>query len=86
MRLLPKVKVPMLVLQGLKDRQVPAMANLMEINRLTEGRAKNEVFAGLNHLFQHCQTGDVAEYVQIEETFAPEAMEKIADFILNLTH
>lgn len=83
---LPKVKVPMLVLQGLKDRQVPAMANLMEINRLTEGRAKNEVFAGLNHLFQHCQTGDVYEYVQIEETFAPEAMEKIADFILNLTH
>ena len=83
---LPKVKVPMLVLQGLKDRQVPAMANLMEINRLTEGRAKNEVFAGLNHLFQHCQTGDVYEYVQIEETFAPEAMEKIANFILNLTH
>jgi hypothetical protein len=26
---------------------------------------------GLNHLFQHCKTGALAEYAQIKETFAP---------------
>jgi hypothetical protein len=36
---------------------------------------------GLNHLFQHAKTGAFSEYAQIEETFAPEALEKIADWI-----
>jgi len=35
---------------------------------------------GLN-LFRHAKTGAVSEYAQIEETFAPEAMEKIAAWI-----
>lgn len=30
--------------------------------------------AGLNHLFQHCQTGEVSEYKEIEETFSPEVL------------
>jgi hypothetical protein len=37
---------------------------------------------GLNHLFQHCQTGSPTEYGRIEETFAPEVMAMIADWIL----
>jgi len=37
---------------------------------------------GLNHLFQHAKTAAVSEYAQIAETFAPEAMEKIAAWIL----
>jgi hypothetical protein len=36
---------------------------------------------GLNHLFQHTKTGAFSEYAQIEETFAPEALEKIASWI-----
>jgi len=36
----------------------------------------------LNHLFQHAKTAAVSEYAQIAETFAPEAMEKIAAWIL----
>jgi hypothetical protein len=36
---------------------------------------------GLNHLFQHCMTGLTAEYPQIEETFAPEALEQIAAWL-----
>jgi hypothetical protein len=39
---------------------------------------------GLNHLFQHAKTGAVSEYAQIEETFAPEAMDKIANWIVGL--
>ena len=40
---------------------------------------------GLNHLFQHSATGDAAEYMLIEETFAPESMKTVADWILGLT-
>jgi hypothetical protein len=37
---------------------------------------------GLNHLFQTATTGALSEYGQIEETFAPEAMELVSDWIL----
>ena len=36
---------------------------------------------GLNHLFQSCQTGSLAEYESIEQTMAPEVLELIADWI-----
>lgn len=36
---------------------------------------------GLNHLFQHCETGAVAEYAQIEETISPEVLEIITAWI-----
>ncbi len=36
---------------------------------------KIEAIDGVNHLFQHCTTGAVAEYRNIEETFAPETLE-----------
>lgn len=35
----------------------------------------------LNHLMQHCSTGDSAEYGDISETLAPEALEAILTFI-----
>jgi hypothetical protein len=37
---------------------------------------------GLNYLFQRAKTGAVSKYAQIAENFAPEAMEKIATWIL----
>jgi hypothetical protein len=36
---------------------------------------------GANHLFQHCKTGAPSEYAAIEETFAPEALQLITDWI-----
>jgi hypothetical protein len=36
----------------------------------------------LNHLFQTAKTGSPAEYAQIEETFAPVALDKMASWIL----
>jgi len=41
-----------------------------------------ESIEGLNHLFQHCTTGATLEYRDIEETFAPEVLEKIIDWLL----
>lgn len=78
---LPKVKCPILALQGMKDSQVLAVPNIARITELAGNNTRHEVFAGLNHLFQHCTTGSPEEYMLIEETFAPEAMKAIADFI-----
>ena len=38
----------------------------------------------LNHLFQHCETGAIAKYGEIEETFAPEVLEIVKNWILAL--
>lgn len=84
---LTKVKCPVLALNGSKDLQVPADENLAAIeNALKEGGNKNFKTMkpeGLNHLFQHCETGSLAEYAQIEETFSPEVLEIINNWIWN---
>ena len=36
----------------------------------------------LNHLFQHCQSGSPSEYGEIEETFSPDALAIVGDWIL----
>jgi hypothetical protein len=43
-----------------------------------------KVYAGLNHLFQHCQTGMPAEYGEIEETFSEEVLQDIMKWINDL--
>jgi uncharacterized protein len=82
---LQRVSCPVLALNGAKDVQVVAKLNLPAIRKALEesGNRHFEVdeLPELNHLFQHCKTGALAEYAQIEETFAPEAMEKIARWI-----
>ena len=40
---------------------------------------------GLNHLFQKCETGAMSEYISIQETFNPEALSKIGDWIVEHT-
>lgn len=71
---------PALLIFGENDQQVPAALNVDAARNLAPN-AEVVVFAGLNHLMQHSATGDVSEYGQIEETFAPEALRKIAGFI-----
>ena len=84
---LTKVKCPVLALNGSKDLQVPPDENLLAIkNALNDGGNKNFItmkMEGLNHLFQHCQTGSSAEYAQIEETISPEILEIINNWIWN---
>ena len=82
---LTKVHCPVLAINGEKDLQVDPKQNLPPIEAaLKEGGNTNvtiKEFPGLNHLFQHCQTGAPSEYGKIEETFAPEALKLIADWI-----
>jgi fermentation-respiration switch protein FrsA (DUF1100 family) len=83
---LEKVKVPVLALDGSKDLQVPPRQDLDSIAAaLHRGGNKDvttELLPGLNHLFQHATTGAPTEYASIEETFAPEAMKIVSDWIL----
>ncbi|MEI8226247.1 MAG: alpha/beta fold hydrolase [Bacteroidota bacterium] len=83
-----KVKCPVIALNGEKDIQVAADENLTEIEKALKSSRNNSVktvkLPGLNHLFQHCKTGLPAEYGEIEETFSPEVLKIINDWILGL--
>jgi uncharacterized protein len=83
---LRKVKCSVLSLNGSKDLQVPCEMNQQAIEKaLQEGQNKDFKILkldGLNHLFQHCRTGMPSEYATIEETFAPEALRAMKDWIL----
>ena len=82
---LKKVKCPVLVLNGEKDIQVSAKLNTEAISTaLKEGRNKNvtvQIIPGLNHLFQHCTTCTEKEYRKLEETFAPEVLTTMSNWI-----
>ena len=86
---LEKVKIPVLALNGEKDIQVPAEENLKAVeSALKAGGNKNFKIVevpGLNHVFQHCKTCAESEYIQLEETFAPEVMKIMSDWILEVT-
>ncbi|WP_036912636.1 alpha/beta hydrolase [Prevotella sp. FD3004] len=76
------ITCPVLALNGTKDMQVEYKANL-EALRSGLPSAKTVAVEGLNHMFQHCQTGLTKEYQQIEETIAPEVLETIINWIRN---
>jgi len=82
---LKKVTCPVLAVNGEKDLQVPSLVNLPQIEKTLRDSGNKDVmiieFAGLNHLFQTCKTGSPTEYPQIEETFAPVALEGVTDWI-----
>jgi uncharacterized protein len=82
---LQKTKCPVLALYGQKDLQVPAKTNLPLLQKaLSDGENKQteiRQLADLNHLFQHAYTGSPAEYGAIEETFSPEALQIISDWL-----
>lgn len=80
-----KISAKVLALNGSKDIQVVAKPNLDGLKAaLQKSHARSyEVIElqGLNHLFQHCRTCTVNEYGQLEETFAPEALESIGKWL-----
>ena len=80
-----KLHCKVLALNGSRDIQVAPDQNLAAINiALKKSSAKiysTEKIPGLNHLFQHCKTCTVQEYGQLEETFAPEALQIMGDWL-----
>jgi len=83
-----KVRCPVLALNGEKDLQVAAGINLPAIEKALRSGGNKSVtaikFPELNHLFQHCKTGLPAEYGEIEETFSPEVLKIMMDWINGL--
>lgn len=82
---LSKIKCPVLALNGTKDTQVDCAANTTILETgLSNCKHTIKKIDGVNHLFQHCSTGSVVEYQQIEETIAPEVLETITKWINEL--
>ncbi|HUI31542.1 MAG TPA: alpha/beta fold hydrolase [Candidatus Acidoferrales bacterium] len=83
---LEKVRCPVLAMDGTLDLQVSPEENLEEIEKALKkgGNADYTIklMPGLNHLFQDAKTGSPNEYAQIEETFSPEALTVMGDWIL----
>lgn len=79
-------KCPVMAINGDKDVQVISSLNLTAIKRLLPQNKKNivKLYPGLNHLFQHCQTGMTDEYANIDETISPEVLDDIAKWIKTL--
>jgi uncharacterized protein len=77
-----QLKMPVLALNGSKDVQVPAAANLAATEQALKAAGNKRYtikeLPGLNHIFQTANTGQVHEYATIEETMAPVAMETIS--------
>lgn len=86
---LRRVTCPVLALNGEKDLQVPPKPNLPEIEKALAEAGNKDVtireLPGLNHLFQTCKTGAPTEYPEIEETFAPLALEAVSNWIRKRT-
>ena len=82
---LSHTKCPVLALNGSLDIQVPAKENLQAIEKalIFGGNPDYTIdeIPGVNHLFQHAETGNIDEYKKIEETMAPEVLEKIGEWI-----
>lgn len=85
---LEKITCPVLVLNGEKDLQVPPQANVEGIkNSLIKAKNKSvttKIYPNLNHLFQECKTGSVEEYGTIEQTFSPQVLQDVKDWIIKL--
>lgn len=85
---LTRLNCAVLALNGEKDIQVSARSNLAAIKTALEKSRSVKYstleMAGLNHLFQHCKKCSVAEYGELEETFAPEVLELITKWIKEL--
>lgn len=80
-----KVKCPVLALNGDKDLIVSAKENLPAIEgALREGGNTDytiKLMPNLNHMMQTCEVGAPWEYLHIEETMSPKALELVADWI-----
>lgn len=83
---LSAVTCPVMALNGTKDTQVQCDRNMKALKAALPSGGKNIIHAeeGLNHLFQHCVTGEVSEYKSIEETFSPEVLSEMIAWIKTL--
>ncbi|WP_224484727.1 alpha/beta hydrolase family protein [Robertkochia aurantiaca] len=78
---LENTEIPTLALFGKKDLQVPAELNTVCLEEINNDHIRVIQLENLNHLFQNSQTGLPNEYDKIEQTFSPEALNIISEWI-----
>jgi hypothetical protein len=82
---LKKLKIPILAINGSRDIQVPPYPNKQGFSthfaKQTQSISEAVIIEGLNHLFQRCERCDIMEYGDLEETFSPEVLQKIREWI-----
>jgi len=69
------------------DWQVNAQVNTKAIAQALSARGvQNDVviMSNHNHLFQYTETGKVSEYAQLEESFSPESLAEIVEWLKKL--
>ena len=85
---MPKVRQPLLILHGERDRQVP-IAGAELLNGLAlkrrRGTATLMMLPGINHLLVPAATGEVAEYASLTDAkVSPDVAKAIADWLKQL--
>ena len=82
---LSRVTCPVLAVNGARDLQVDPDQNIPAIAAALSAGGNQDVttvvIQGLNHLFQHCETGGIVEYGLIEETLAPEFLLLVEEWL-----
>ena len=87
---MPKVRQPLLILHGERDRQVP-IAGAELLNGLAlkrrRGTATLMMLPGINHLLVPATTGEVAEYASLTDAkVSPDVAKAIADWLKQLPY
>lgn len=81
---LQQLHIPVLVLLGGKDIQVPVELNKEPIKQALEKAGvpyKIKIFENANHLYQKAKTGAVSEYATLEDEFVEGFLETIAKWV-----
>ena len=80
------ITCPVMALNGAKDTQVQCDRDIAVLKAGLPSNSRSVIRAedGLNHLFQHCVTGEFSEYKSIEETFSPEVLSEMIAWIKTL--
>ena len=82
---LEKLDCKVLALNGSKDVQVIAATNLKGIKQSLQKSKSPEYdvieIPGLNHLFQTCIVCNPAEYIVLEESFSPRALDTMENWL-----
>ena len=80
------ITCPVMALNGAKDTQVQCDRNIEALEAGLPSNSRSVIRAedGLNHLFQHCVTGEFSEYKEIEETFSPKVLSEMIAWIKTL--
>ena len=74
---------PVFALNGEKDMQVYCKQQIETLKKYLPERKENKIkiYPELNHLFQHCTTGEISEYGDIEETISEEVLVDMTEWV-----